>query len=158
PWYLAWRRLRRNYLAFAFLALFMLIVLACAFAGLYAHYIAHSDPYTQRPLGHLHVNGKSIPIISPGGAIDTRTGKPSSPLTPANACRIRPSIPVGPQWFNAGGRYFLGADSNGRDVAVRLLYGGRVSLEIGIASSAICVLFAVVLALLAGYFRGWIDF
>ena len=52
----------------------------------------------------------------------------------------------------------LGADTLGRDVAVRLLYGGRNSLLVGIGSSAICVFFAVVLALLAGYFGGWIDF
>jgi peptide/nickel transport system permease protein len=52
----------------------------------------------------------------------------------------------------------LGADANGRDVAVRLLYGGRTSLIVGIVSSAICVLFAVVLALAAGFFGGWIDF
>jgi peptide/nickel transport system permease protein len=38
------------------------------------------------------------------------------------------------------------------------LYGGRVSLQVGIISSAICVVLAVILALLAGYFGGWIDF
>ena len=43
--------------------------------------------------------------------------------------------------------------TNGRDVAVRLLYGGRTSLIVGIGSSAICVFFAVVLALLAGVLR-----
>src|SRR5436309_13472477 len=39
-----------------------------------------------------------------------------------------------------------------------MLYGGRNSLIIGITSSAICVVFAILLALLAGYFGGWIDF
>src|SRR5206468_3881783 len=64
----------------------------------------------------------------------------------------------GPTWFSAGGRFVLGADQNGRDIAVRLLYGGRNSLIVGIGSSAICLSIAVLLALLAGYFRGWIDF
>ena len=69
------------------------------------------------------------------------------------------SLPIAPTWFSGGGKFVLGADGpNGRDEAVRLLYGGRNSLLVGIGSSAICVFFAVVLALLAGYFRGWTDF
>jgi peptide/nickel transport system permease protein len=68
------------------------------------------------------------------------------------------AIPIGPTWFGAGGKYVLGADANGRDIAVRLLYGGRNSLIVGVGSTGICVFFAVVLALLAGYFGGWIDF
>ena len=46
-------------------------------------------------------------------------------------------------------RFFLGADANGRDVAVRLLYGGRNSLEIG----AIATLITMVLALILGIAR-----
>ena len=66
--------------------------------------------------------------------------------------------PGRPTWFSAGGKFVLGADYIGRDVAVRLLYGGRNSLFVGIVSSAICVVLSVILALLAGYFGGWIDF
>ena len=46
PWYLAWRRLRRNYVAFAFLGLFVIIVAACALAPVYAKHVAHSGPNT----------------------------------------------------------------------------------------------------------------
>ena len=42
PWYLAWRRLRRNYVALAFLGIFILIVVACALAPVYAHHVAHT--------------------------------------------------------------------------------------------------------------------
>jgi peptide/nickel transport system permease protein len=94
-------------------------------------------------LDTVTVNGKQVPVVSPGGLIK---GK------------LVASIPIGPQWFNAGGRYVLGADANGRDVAVRLLYGGRNSLVIGIGSALICVVIAVLLSLIAGYFGGWIDF
>src|SRR5438876_563651 len=73
-------------------------------------------------------------------------------------CILFSAIPIGPTWFSAGGRFVLGADSNGRDIAVRLLYGGRNSLIVGIGSTSICIFFAIVLALLAGYFGGWIDF
>jgi peptide/nickel transport system permease protein len=156
PWYLAWRRLRRNYFAFAALALFFLIVLVCAFAPLYANHVAHSGPNEQHPLGTVTVNGKKVDIISAGGNLSTKTGKPCA--FGETSCKLVPSIPIGPQWGAAGGKFILGADTLGRDVAVRLLYGGRNSLLVGIGSSAICVVFAVILALLAGYFGGWIDF
>jgi len=156
PWYLAWRRLRRNYVAFAFLALFFVILLACALAPVYARHVAHSGPLDQHPLGTVRVHGKQVPILSPGGYLDKKTGKPCT--TGGSDCELIASIPIGPQWFAAGGRYVLGGDVLGRDIAVRLLYGGRNSLIIGIGSSAICVVAAVILALLAGYFRGWIDF
>ncbi len=41
--------------------------------------------------------------------------------------------PIGPTWND---HFFLGADGNGRDIMVRLLYGGRNSLLIGIAAAA----------------------
>jgi peptide/nickel transport system permease protein len=143
PWYLAWRRLRRNYFAFVSLALFIVIVLVCAFAPIYAHHVAHTGPNDQHVLDQITVHGQKVDVVSAGGVIK---GK------------LVPSIPIGPQWGAAGGKFILGADTLGRDVAVRLLYGGRNSLLVGIGSSAICVFFAVVLALLAGYFGGWIDF
>ena len=143
PWYLAWRRLRRNYFAFFSLALFILVVAVCAAAPLYATHVAHTGPNQEHVLGTVKVNGVVTNIVSVGGVIK---GK------------LVASIPIGPTWFGAGGKFVLGADQLGRDIAVRLLYGGRNSLLVGIGSSAICVFFAVVLALLAGDFGGWIDF
>jgi peptide/nickel transport system permease protein len=156
PWYLAWRRLRRNRFALGALVLFVLIVLVCVFAPLYANHVAHNGPNDQHPLGTITVDGKQVDIISAGGNISTKTGKPCT--FGETDCKLVPSIPIGPQWFKAGGKYVLGADDLGRDVAVRLLYGGRNSLLVGIGSSAICVLLAVLLALLAGYFGGRTDF
>jgi peptide/nickel transport system permease protein len=143
PWYLAWRRLRRNKVAFFALGLFILIVAVCAAAPLYASHVAHTTPNATNPTGTVKVNGVEKDVVSVGGVVN---GK------------LVPSIPIGPTWFSGGGRYVLGADTLGRDVAVRLLYGGRNSLLVGIGSSAICVLGAILLSLLAGYFGGWIDF
>jgi peptide/nickel transport system permease protein len=156
PWYLAWRRLRRNYFAFAALALFVLIVVVCILAPLYAHHVAHSGPNDEHVVGTVRVHGHPQDIVSQGGNISTKTGKPCA--FGETTCKLVPSIPIGPQWGAAGGKYVLGADVLGRDIAVRLLYGGRNSLLVGIGSSAICVFFAVLLALAAGYFGGWIDF
>ena len=49
PWVLAGRRLRRNYVALSFLGLFVLIVVLCLLAPVYAHHVAHTGPNT----GHL---------------------------------------------------------------------------------------------------------
>jgi peptide/nickel transport system permease protein len=57
-------------------------------------------------------------------------------------------VPIGPTWH---GRFFLGADPEGRDVMVRLLYGGRTSLLIALAAA----LLTAVLAILAGFAAGW---
>jgi peptide/nickel transport system permease protein len=158
PWYLAWRRLRRNKVALASLVVFFLIVIACGLAPLYAHHVAHTGQNDQHVLDTITVNGRQVSIVSQGGYLNKHTGKPCDTATSTTDCVLFSSIPFGPQWANAGGKYVLGADAIGRDVAVRLLYGGRVSLRVGIVSSAICVFFAVLLALLAGYFGGWIDF
>ena len=63
-------------------------------------------------------------------------------------------IPVGPTWTT---QFLLGADTNGRDVAVRLLYGGRTSLEIGFIATLITMLLATILGTVAGYLRGFAD-
>ena len=143
PWLLAWRRLRRNYVALSFLLLFVLIVVACLLAPVYKDHVAHTGPNT----GHLGEtftkNGKQVPVVTKGGFV--------------NGVFHAGGIPAGPQLWHAHGRYVFGADNQGRDVAVRLLYGGLNSLKVGIGSALICTFFAIVLALLAGYYGGWVD-
>ncbi len=157
PWYLAWRRLRRNYVAFFFLFVFIAVVVSCALAPVYAKHVAGTGPNTNHILENVKVNGKSRRRSSlRAGSVDPHTGKLCQ--TSQSGCKLIASIPIAPTWFGAGGKFVLGADQNGRDIAVRLLYGGRVSLFIGIISSAICVFFAVILALLAAYYGGWCDF
>jgi peptide/nickel transport system permease protein len=50
----------------------------------------------------------------------------------------------------------MGTDGSGRDVYSRVLYGGRVSLKLGIAVAALSILFGLAVGLAAGYVR-WID-
>jgi peptide/nickel transport system permease protein len=139
PWYLAWRRLRRNYVAFGFLFVFVVMVVMCALAPLYADHVAGTGPDTNHVTESVKVGDKQVPVIG------LNTGG-----------RIGVTI-LGPTWWHAGGKFVLGADSNGRDVAVRLLYGGITSLKVGIGSALICTFLSVVLALLAGFYGGWID-
>ena len=130
PWRLALRRLRRNKTALAFGALFVLLVAACVAAPVWADKVAKTTPESNNLTGQVTVDGKKKNIVSLDG------------------------IPIGPTWQ---GQYFLGADSNGRDVMVRLLYGGRNSLLIGLGAAFLTTLLSVVVGLVAGYFRGWSD-
>lgn len=53
--------------------------------------------------------------------------------------------------------YLLGTDALGRDVLSRLLYGGRMSLAIGVAAALICSAVGILFGALAGYYGGWVD-
>jgi peptide/nickel transport system permease protein len=131
PWRLAWRRLRRNRTALFFGVVFLLVVIVCLLAPVYSQDIAHRSPDVGNITGTVKVGGKTKDIVSATG------------------------IPLGPTWNFS--KYFLGADSNGRDTMVRLLYGGRNSLLIGAEATILTMVIAVVLGLIAGYFRGMID-
>ena len=147
PWYLAWRRLRRNYVALFSLLVFLAIVISCALAPVYAHHVAHTGPNQTHVAEKVNVGGELKPVIGGGAVYDPKTGN----------FTVKAVTILGPTWWHAGGKFVLGSDNLGRDVAVRLLYGGLNSLKIGIGSALICTFIAVVLALIAGYFGGWID-
>jgi peptide/nickel transport system permease protein len=129
PWRLAFRRLRRNRVALAFLVVFVLLVAVTLAAPVWEN-LAGRDPLSNNLSGTVTVDGEKKDVVSTDG------------------------IPIGPQW---GKEYFLGADNNGRDVLVRLLYGGRNSLQIGISAALITTFLSIVVGLLAGFFRGVVD-
>ena len=54
-------------------------------------------------------------------------------------------------------KYLLGTDDIGRDVFSRLLYGGQVSMSVGLSAVLLQVLIGVTLGALAGYFGGFVD-
>ncbi len=51
----------------------------------------------------------------------------------------------------------FGVDQLGQDVMSRVIYGTRVSLEVGIFGTAVATLIGVVIGTLAGFYRGWVD-
>jgi peptide/nickel transport system permease protein len=74
----------------------------------------------------------------------------TAPYNPA-AIDIK-NILVGPSLAHP-----LGTDDLGRDVLSRMLWGGRVSLEVGFVAVGIATLIGIVLGAIAGYYGGWID-
>jgi peptide/nickel transport system permease protein len=130
PWRLAARRLRRDKAALAFGALFIVLVAACLAAPLWAKHVAHTTAEENHLTDTIEQDGEQVNVVGFDG------------------------VPIGPTWR---AEFFLGADGNGRDNMVRLLYGGRNSLLIGVSAALITTLFAVLLGLLAGYLRGWTD-
>ena len=55
------------------------------------------------------------------------------------------------------GEFWFGTDNYGRDIFSRILYGARVSLQVGIIAVGIAATAGYVLGLVAGYFEGWVD-
>jgi len=51
----------------------------------------------------------------------------------------------------------FGVDQLGQDVASRVIYGTRVSLEVGIFGTGVATLIGVFVGMLAGFYRGWVD-
>ena len=129
-WSLAWALLRRNKVALGFGLLFVVIVLLCVAAPLWSHFVAHTGPNQNHMTDKITVGGEQVYVVSPDGT------------------------PLGP---GLRGRYLLGADQNGRDVMVRLLYGGRTSIYIGVLAAVITTVLAVTVGMLAGYYRSWVD-
>ncbi|MBD9385671.1 ABC transporter permease subunit [Rhizobium sp. CG4] len=72
--------------------------------------------------------------------------------------QYRDAILVPPSWME-GGRltYLLGTDPVGRDILSRLIYGAQYSLFIGVFVTTLSLTSGIVIGVIAGYYRGWVD-
>jgi peptide/nickel transport system permease protein len=138
PWALAWRRLRRNRVALVTFGVLAAIVLLSLAAPLYAKYVAHTDPFRSNLDGTTVVDGKTVPVMQESSA-GLGLGV----------------TPIGPTWDPH--HFLLGADNQGRDVAARLLCGGRNSLLIGVAAALLTCILGTIIGLAAGFFGGVTD-
>ncbi len=136
-----WRRVLEGLLASptAVLSglLLLVIVLATLLAPVYAARVAGTDPFRSGLAAKIEIDGERVPVMQQS--------------TEGLGLGV---TPIGPTW---GPQYFLGADTQGRDVAARMLYGGRNSLLIAGASTLLCLALAAVVGIVAGYVGGRVD-
>ena len=60
-------------------------------------------------------------------------------------------------WRSPSWKHPLGTDDLGRDLLARVLYGGRISLAVGMAAMLIAITVGVIIGAIAGISRGWLD-
>ena len=135
-WELVWLRLRRDRAAVASAVALLLVFLIC-FVG---------EPVAEHFLGHgpndifpMAVDINLVPAPAWTRVPNTHGVVTVTPHTPRTL-------------------FVLGASDNvGHDLFLRILAGGRTSLEIGVGAATLAVLLGVFVGLVAGYFGGWID-
>jgi peptide/nickel transport system permease protein len=140
-WTIAWRRLRRDKVGIASGAALLIIVFAC-FVG---------APIAAKMLGH------GPDDLFPYGQ---QSLKPVGPWTRVADTSIMGDLtPGAPPPKGVGTTLLvLGADGPlGRDEFLRLLYGGRVSLEVAFGAALLAITIGVLLGAAAAYFGGFVD-
>jgi peptide/nickel transport system permease protein len=137
PWATAMRRLWQDRAAMVALFAFLLILVFCLSAPLYATW-SHMEPFKSTLDATIQLNGQTVNVMEQS--------------TEGLGLGYNP---IGPTWQL--GNYFLGADNQGRDVMSRLLYGGINSFLIAGAATIVTLFIATVIGLTAGFFGGFID-
>lgn len=173
-----WQKLKKNPLARAgalLLIIFYLAVLA-------ADFVAPYDPYVSQPNGSLlpptqiylkTPEGRFIgPHVYPTtqGPVSLETGDRKLIIDRQNPSPLRLfvsgstykilGIPLNWHLFGTTGAAkfnLLGTDEQGRDQFSRLVYGGRISLSIGLVGIAISFPLGMLIGGISGYFGGWVD-
>ena len=137
PWRQALTRLCRDRPSLGASIVLLVILVACLTAPLYASLVSRTDPFRSNLNGKIMIDGKRTSVMQPS--------------TEGRGLGV---TPIGPTWR---GPYLLGADTQGRDVAARLLYGGRNSLLIAGSATVLCLILATIIGVTAGFLDGVVD-
>ncbi|MBN1250327.1 MAG: ABC transporter permease [Anaerolineae bacterium] len=177
-WQLIWLRFRKNKLAMAGVGVLIIMYLMVIFAGFLG-----PNNYQQQNLDYIYGPPNPITFVGPGGRIGLRPYSyavtteldqeafkwvfvPDKDVKLPIRFFIRgdPYTVLGFQsdlhllGLEAPNRLYLwGADSLGRDVFTRTLYGGQVSMTVGLVGIALTIFLGSVLGTVSGYFGGMID-
>jgi len=97
-----------------------------------------------------------VTLIAVAGTMLAPFIAPFDPFDPAQISLWDGKLP--PAWVEGGQpRYLLGTDNQGRDMLSTILYGGRLSIIVGLAAVGLGMVLGVVLGVISGYFGGAVD-
>jgi oligopeptide transport system permease protein len=165
--YQSLKNFRRNKLSVVGLVVVLFYFLACFIAPIIFPLHGYSDqiaehanlPPSFRYAGELWLEGQTDLLE----AAAAREGRPLSleeekeleELRQAIAGEVR--VLSGKEILIHERHYYLGTDALGRDLLSRVLYGGRISISVGIIGTLFSVLIGTFLGALAGLLGGWVD-
>lgn len=167
-WHDAWLRLRKNTLAVLGAYMLIFVALACFLGPFFSHYRYEEQQLDLRASPPL---AKVVDIYRAGdlntpiswsylGRIEDETPFAGKATTPELTDRLRrgEDVTIDERVYRLSPhRHILGTDTLGRDLFVRLLYGGRVSLGVGLAATFVALTIGVFYGAVAGYFGGRLD-
>ena len=128
-WEQVWRRFRRDRVALASICFLILVVLVSYPGASIAEWLIGHGPEAQFSDG---IDDGFVPVGPWSHVYDPFTGKEQLLILGAS-------------------------DTLGRDEFLRLLYGGRVSLQVAVFATIGAMTIGTVLGAVAGYYRGWVD-
>jgi peptide/nickel transport system permease protein len=111
--------------------------------------IIHRGPVVAGGRAGLAI-GLAFVLLAVAAALGAPVFAPHSPQAANLRARLTP-----PMWLKPGSPYVLGTDAIGRDMLSRIIYGARISLEVGLISVLLSGIAGTALGVLSGFYGGW---
>lgn len=157
-WMDSWRRLRRNSLAVLGLVIVIVYLLVCFGVRLLPFYsyetqvIDHQNlPPSLNSAGvemlH-HTLDYTHKVMASQGRTEMNASEKAQIQDLENHLQTRPEHQR---------HYWLGTDNLGRDFSARIVYGGQISMSIGIVGALAALLIGIIVGAISGYLGGWVD-
>ena len=168
-WKDAWRRLSKNKMAMFGLVVVVIYALICILAPVLPIYsykfqvLEHQylPPSLHKNAGELMVERQEMLLLSMAGTED-RKELNEAELAQLEALRAKIDTETaeidGKTVLVHHRRYLFGTDPLGRDLLARVIYGGQVSIAIGLVGTITSVLLGIIIGAIAGYAGGQLDY
>jgi oligopeptide transport system permease protein len=164
----AWKRLKKNTMAMTGLVIVLVYTLLAITApilpiysydyGIVEH--QHLPPSFTKAAGELMVERQTNLLT----ALAEKDGRELNDVEKARLAEMEASIETetrminGKEVFIHNRRYLLGTDYRGRDMLSRIIYGGQISIAVGLIGSLFSVIIGIIVGSLAGYIGGTLDY